>query len=305
MSEGQAAATRSGRSRAVWGGRGRRSSDSTGDAESGEKAGAAEPEASDTAEPAASRLGWNVLEVFLLALAVASFGVAAYVLLDAEWLESLSSFVGLFSLCVTAFTGYLAIRIFREQKKQAARDRASQSTRLEQIDSVASRAALAAARARDNTDVILQQLNEAEEAKLHRSLSTERGRRAALAYNAARVSGARVLWVDDNPEWIQPEREALESAGVATVWVRDTALALQMLDGNSFHVVISDMGRPEGKRAGYDLLDSMRARGDDSPFIVYSSSREPEHLAEVLEHGGQGATNDPLELFELVMARLR
>jgi hypothetical protein len=33
--------------------------------------------------------------------------------------------------------------------------------------------------------------------------------------------------------------------------------------------------------------------------LVYPISREPEHIAEVLEHGGQGGTNDSFEIAEL------
>lgn len=40
------------------------------------------------------------------------------------------------------------------------------------------------------------------------------------------------------------------------------------------------------------------------PFIIYSSSRLPEHVTEALERGGRGATNDQAELFELVIKEL-
>ena len=114
-------------------------------------------------------------------------------------------------------------------------------------------------------------------------------------------AGARGLWVDDTPYSILYERDALELAGIATIWVGSTSDALNLLAGNKFDVVISDMGRHENSKAGYDLLESMRQKSDYTPFIVYSSSRLPEHVSEVLERGGRGATNDPAELFELVL----
>ena len=49
------------------------------------------------------------------------------------------------------------------------------------------------------------------------------------------------------------------------------------------------------------FLNLCDKKSDYTPFIVYSSSRLPEHVSEVLERGGRGATNDPAELFELVL----
>lgn len=240
-----------------------------------------------------------------LMLSIASLGTSIPSLSWATWGETLASFVGLFSLSLTAATGYLAIQIFRRQSVQAAEDKRAQDETLERIDGVAARAASEAGNARKNTDVILQKLNVAAEFKLHKPLSRESVARVELAYGATSVEGGRALWVDDNPDWIQPEREALESAGVATVWVRSTEFALELLSGNQFDIVISDMGRREGDRAGYQLLDAMRRGGDSTPFVVYSTSGRSDHIAEVLKHGGQGATNDPVELFELTMSELR
>jgi hypothetical protein len=118
------------------------------------------------------------------------------------------------------------------------------------------------------------------------------------------LAGARVLWVDDTPDSVFYERDALELAGIATIWVGSTGEALNLLAGNKFDVVISDMGRHENSKAGYDLLESMRQKSDYTPFIIYSSSRLPEHITGVLERGGGGATNDPAELFELVLKEL-
>ena len=54
-------------------------------------------------------------------------------------------------------------------------------------------------------------------------------------------------------------------------------------------------------RLDMTFLNLCDKKSDYTPFIVYSSSRLPEHVSEVLERGGRGATNDPAELFELVL----
>jgi hypothetical protein len=48
----------------------------------------------------------------------------------------------------------------------------------------------------------------------------------------------------------------------------------------------------------------MRARGDVTPFFVYSTSDISEYGREVRERGGQGCTNDPQELFDQVVAQM-
>ncbi len=109
-----------------------------------------------------------------------------------------------------------------------------------------------------------------------------------------------VLWVDDNPQNNVYERKALESVGIGFVLSGNTAEALNILSMRPFGAIISDMGRREGPREGYALLDALRARGDDTPLFFYASSNSPEHRRETLEHGGQGCTNDGQELFEMV-----
>lgn len=109
-----------------------------------------------------------------------------------------------------------------------------------------------------------------------------------------------VVWVDDNPHNNIYERKALEAVGVRFVLSENTSEALRILSAESFGAVISDMGRREGPREGYRLLDALRARGDNTPLFFYTGSNAPEHRRETLEHGGQGCTNDGQELFEMV-----
>jgi hypothetical protein len=48
------------------------------------------------------------------------------------------------------------------------------------------------------------------------------------------------------------------------------------------------------------LLDEIRANGDQTPFFIYASSNAWEHKREAKEHGAQGSTNNPQELFSMV-----
>jgi CheY-like chemotaxis protein len=109
-----------------------------------------------------------------------------------------------------------------------------------------------------------------------------------------------VLWVDDNPENNIFERRAFEAIGINFVLAETTNDALKILSDQSFGAVISDMGRREGPREGYALLDALRSRGDETPLFFYASTNAPYHKRETHEHGGQGCTNDGQELFEMV-----
>lgn len=116
-----------------------------------------------------------------------------------------------------------------------------------------------------------------------------------------RAGMARVLWVDDRPSNNIRERQALEALGVGFVISTSTDDAVAIMRNQKFDVVISDMGRPPDPKAGYTLLEKIRASGDVTPFVIYAGSRAPEHVVESRRRGAMGCTNRPDELFEYVM----
>ncbi|QUS38200.1 response regulator [Tardiphaga alba] len=109
-----------------------------------------------------------------------------------------------------------------------------------------------------------------------------------------------ILWVDDRPQNNVYERQAFEAVGLQFTLALSTDQALEQLSSKKYAAIISDMGRKEGPREGYVLLDRLRTEGDLTPLFFYASSNEPEHKKETLRHGGQGCTNNAQELFEMV-----
>lgn len=109
-----------------------------------------------------------------------------------------------------------------------------------------------------------------------------------------------VLWVDDRPENNVYERQAFEAVGLKFSLALSTNEALAAMERQQFAAVISDMGRKEGPREGYVLLDAMRKGGNQTPLFFYASSNAPEHKRETQEHGGQGCTNNAQDLFHMV-----
>lgn len=119
-----------------------------------------------------------------------------------------------------------------------------------------------------------------------------------------RLTNKKILWVDDKPENNFYERKSLSTLGIQFTISKSTEDALEKLRRNNYDVIISDMGRPEGDRAGYTLLDEIHKRGIDIPFIIYSSSNLPKHKSEAYQQGAYGSTNIATELFELVVSSI-
>ena len=119
-----------------------------------------------------------------------------------------------------------------------------------------------------------------------------------------RARRSTVLWVDDNPHNNSYERQALEALGVSFVLAKSTDEALKKIRKQRFDAIISDMGRPPDSQAGYTLLDQLRSSGYQTPFIIYAGLRDPEHVAESRRRGAIGCTNNPNELFEMVLSAL-
>jgi serine/threonine protein kinase/O-acetyl-ADP-ribose deacetylase (regulator of RNase III) len=120
-----------------------------------------------------------------------------------------------------------------------------------------------------------------------------------------------ILWVDDEPENNWRERRMFEDIGLRVASVTSTDMAIRYLrrraateSERKLVAVISDMDRREGPREGYALLTFMRELGDATPFFVYSSAAILEHKRGVAACGGQGCTDDDVELFKMVVSSI-
>ncbi|MCL2086407.1 MAG: hypothetical protein FWH05_02275 [Oscillospiraceae bacterium] len=110
----------------------------------------------------------------------------------------------------------------------------------------------------------------------------------------------QILWVDDRPENNIYERKAFEAIGFEFTLALSTNQAHELLKTNSYIAIISDMGRKEGEREGYVLLEGIRSKGITTPFFIYAGSNLPEHKKEAKDKGAQGSTCYADELFSLV-----
>jgi CheY-like chemotaxis protein len=113
-----------------------------------------------------------------------------------------------------------------------------------------------------------------------------------------------VLWVDDRPDNNAYERRAMEAVGLEFTLALSTHEALALLAKRRFAAIISDMGRREGPREGYALLDALRRDDRVTPYFIYAGSRSTPHRDEAAARGAQGTTNRPDELVEMVVAAI-
>lgn len=126
----------------------------------------------------------------------------------------------------------------------------------------------------------------------------------AVVPNMDKLDGARLLWVDDHPGNNFYEREMLQALGIRIAISRTTADALQQVRLQPFDVIVSDMAREDEPRAGYNLLEALRAAGNEPPLIIYSGSATEQQRAETLRRRAFGQTNNPSELLQMVISAI-
>lgn len=122
---------------------------------------------------------------------------------------------------------------------------------------------------------------------------------------AGRMAGKTILWVDDNPENNRLAVRALSRLRIHVENALTTEDALRHLDRNpDVDLIISDMGRRESDRAGYELLEQIRARGIKKPFAIFAGSDSPAFRQEAAKRGAQLSTNDVGELLNFITQKL-
>jgi CheY-like chemotaxis protein len=124
---------------------------------------------------------------------------------------------------------------------------------------------------------------------------------------ASRLAGSRTLWVDDHPDNVTYERQALAELGVEVVLARNTQEALEKLQSGMAKVdtIISGFGRSDDPQGGYTLLESVLKLSHPPPYIIYSTSLNSAFVAAAKSRGVFGATSQAKELFELVIESVK
>ncbi len=138
-----------------------------------------------------------------------------------------------------------------------------------------------------------------EVVKEHKVAVSEGDRWSALK-RAERVlpvlQGARILWVDDEPQRNRQLVKILLSLGTTVDKARDTEEALTLLRRHQYNVVVSDIRRKEGNDAGIRMVARMWDEYIYRWTIFYVTDLKsgiPEHAFNI--------TNRPDHLLHLIM----
>lgn len=117
----------------------------------------------------------------------------------------------------------------------------------------------------------------------------------------------RALYVDDEEALLELCKEFLERSGDISVATSSSALsAEERLSSGEFDAVIADYQMPV--RSGLDLLKSIRSRGSDMPFILFTGKGREEVVIEALNSGADfylQKGGDPLAQFAELEHKVR
>jgi PAS domain S-box-containing protein len=122
--------------------------------------------------------------------------------------------------------------------------------------------------------------------------------------DAAKLSGLRILAVDDEIDSLELLRFVLEAAGATVVTARTVDDALERVD--HCDVVITDIGMPEAD--GYAFMRKLRERPSAPPAIALTAYARPEDVARAKHAGFREHLAKPIdhgELLDIVSACAR
>ncbi|MBV8502292.1 MAG: response regulator transcription factor [Paucibacter sp.] len=112
----------------------------------------------------------------------------------------------------------------------------------------------------------------------------------------------RILLVEDDHMIGEQMLDLLRDEKYAVDWVRDGEMADTALLGQSYDLVLLDLGLP--KRDGMSVLRALRARKDRTPVLIATARDAVSQRIEGLDAGADDYVLKPFELDEL-LARIR
>ncbi len=112
----------------------------------------------------------------------------------------------------------------------------------------------------------------------------------------------RVLLVEDDPQLGDGLMVGLRQAGFAVDWVKDGVAADLALAGESFDLLVLDLGLP--RLSGMDLLRRLRGRGQTLPVLILTARDATADKIAGLDGGADDYLVKPIDLDELA-ARVR
>ncbi len=108
-----------------------------------------------------------------------------------------------------------------------------------------------------------------------------------------------ILVVDDEAPVREMIGDALSLAGYKTLAASDGLDALNILRSSKVDLIVSDINMP--KLDGFQLLESLRLKGDNTPFVLLTASKERPHLSTGFRLGADDFIAKPFGIEELAL----
>jgi DNA-binding response OmpR family regulator len=112
----------------------------------------------------------------------------------------------------------------------------------------------------------------------------------------------RILLIEDDPMIGSSLVRALQDAGMMVDWIRNGQQGEAATESGGYALVLLDLGLPE--KSGYEVLQSMRLRGDATPLLIITAKDEVDDCVRGLDLGADDYIIKPFGAKELI-ARMR
>lgn len=112
----------------------------------------------------------------------------------------------------------------------------------------------------------------------------------------------QILLIEDDPMIGQSLVRALKDVGISGDWVRDGLAGETAIESGHYELILLDLGLPY--KSGFELLRTMRLRGDSTPLLIITARDEIDDRVTGLDLGADDYLVKPFGLKEF-MARIR
>jgi CheY-like chemotaxis protein len=123
----------------------------------------------------------------------------------------------------------------------------------------------------------------------------------ARSDNLRPLNQGKILWVDDTPTNNTLLVRSFQDLDIQVTQATSTDQAKDLLQKNSYDIVISDMGRPPDNEAGITLLKWMQERQLKTPVVIYAGSWAAANVGREKDIGALQITNDPSVVYHLAL----
>ncbi len=108
---------------------------------------------------------------------------------------------------------------------------------------------------------------------------------------------AKLLIIEDEPDILDILKETTESWGIEVYTATNILDAEKLLNEHKMRAVLSDISMPGG--SGLDLLEKIRATGNDVPFVFLTAYDDKEFLRQALQLAATDYIQKPFDIKDL------